>query len=471
MVRAAVPPRWQLAFGLLLFVAACSHAAPLVSRPADGTRSLVIRNVAVFDAPRAVLLDGVHDVLVRDGRIATIGSPGLVAPGTAELDGHGGTLLPGLIDAHTHTGSLADPPTRVTLPNIGANLAAFLYAGVTTVLDLGSLTPAVFRARAQVADGSLLGPRLYAAGPMITAPGGHPVEVLQVALPWWARWYVIPRATRQVGNAAEGRQAVEGLLPERPDIIKIAVDVREGVVPRLDLDTIASITAAAHAAGIRTIAHIGSSAEAVDAIRGGADALAHGSWRDELSDEAVALLAESRAPVIVTIHVWDLMEHARHSLDDFTPLEREVAGPATLSAWLAAPSLDHEPTLAPFVRAVTAGHDARRRNVLKLRAAGVPILAGSDACNPGDFPGAGLHQEITKLVEAGLTPGEALRAATFENARFLAGASADFGEIAVGKRADLLLVAGDPVTHIADLGRIAHVILDGAVLVRHAPQQ
>ena len=76
--------------------------------------------------------------------------------------------------------------------------------------------------------------------------------------------------------------------------------------------------------------------------------------------------------------------------------------------------------------------------------AGVPVLAGSDACNPGNLPGAGLHLELAKLVEAGLTPGEALRTATIDNARFIAGDRADFGEIAAGKRADLVLVRGDP---------------------------
>jgi imidazolonepropionase-like amidohydrolase len=99
----------------------------------------------------------------------------------------------------------------------------------------------------------------------------------------------------------------------------------------------------------------------------------------------------------------------------------------------------------------------------------VTILAGSDACNPGALPGAGLHLELARLVEAGMSPGEALRAATWTNARFLAGESADFGEIADGKRADLVLVAGDPVAKVADLGRIAHVILDGVVLERKRP--
>ena len=122
--------------------------------------------------------------------------------------------------------------------------------------------------------------------------------------------------------------------------------------------------------------------------------------------------------------------------------------------------------MAAFLHAAAAGHEARRRNVARLRAANIPLLAGSDACNPGQLPGAGLHLELAKLVDAGLAPAEALRVATWSNARFLAGEDADFGEIAPGKRGDLVLVAGDPTADIAVLGRITQVVLDGTVLER-----
>jgi hypothetical protein len=146
--------------GILLGVLSCAREAPLVVRPAAPSRSLVLKNVRVFDAPGARLLDGLHDVVVREGRIAAITPAGGPAEGTPAIDGHGGTLLPGLVDVHTHTGSTPGPPWKVGgLPDVGANLAAFLYAGVTTVLDLGSLAPAVFDTRAQVRSGALLGPR------------------------------------------------------------------------------------------------------------------------------------------------------------------------------------------------------------------------------------------------------------------------------------------------------------------------
>jgi imidazolonepropionase-like amidohydrolase len=453
---------------VVVLAAACRHDAPLMSRPQAATRSVVLRNVRVFDVQSAALLEGPRDVVVRDGRIAAIDQPGVPAAGMSEIDGRGETLLPGLVDVHTHTGSTPAPPWSIgVLPDVGANLGAYLYAGVTTVLDLGNLTPAVFRERESVAKGEQLGPRVLVAGPVFTAPGGHPAEVLRAWLPWYLRWYVLPRATREVATPDEGRAAVAALLPERPDILKMAIDGGpRNDVPSLTADTIAAITAAGHAAGVRSIAHVGNSEEAIRSVRGHVDALAHAPWREEISDEAVSAIAGARVPVVVTLAVWDVAGEPRTRDADLLPIEREVASPAVLKA-LFAPPPPPDADMTAFLRVAASNHDARRRNVAKLRAAGVTVLAGSDSCNPGDFPGAGLHLEITKLVEAGLTPGQALRAATWENARFLGGEAADFGAIAVGKRADLVLVAGDPTARIADLGRITHVLLEGTVLERH----
>jgi imidazolonepropionase-like amidohydrolase len=452
---------------LLACAAGCTHDAPLVARAPSGSRTVVVRNVRVFDAPRAQLLDGPRDVFVRDGIIRTVDPPGVYAPGAVEIDGRGGTLLPGLVDVHTHTGSTPRPPWQVgKLPDIGENLAAFLYAGVTTVLDLGNLSPAVFRTRDEVTNGDQLGPRLYAAGPIFTAPGGHPAEVLRAYLPWYLRWYVLPRATREVATPDDAKRAVAALLPERPDFLKIALDGGpDGDIPRLAPETIAAITLAGHLSGVRTVAHIGDSQDVINAVRSSVDALAHAPWREEISDEAVRAIAMAHLPVIVTLAIWDVAGAPRRRAEDFLPIEREVAQPDVMTALLG-PAPPPDPFMAASMRAAAEAHEARRRSIAKLRAAGVTVLAGSDGCNAGQFPGAGLHLELAKLVDAGLTPAEALRAATWENARFLMRDRTDFGEIAVGKRGDLVLVAGDPTARIDEVGRITHVVLDGMVLER-----
>src|SRR5262249_36161585 len=182
---------------------------------------------------------------------AAIDQPGVAAAGLPEIDGGGETLLPGLVDVHTHTGSTAAPPWSIgVLPDVGANLGAYLYAGVTTVLDLGNLTPAVFGEGAAVARGEQLGPRVLAAGRVFTAPGGHPAEVLRQWLPWYLRWYVVPRATREVATPEAGKAAVAALLPSKPDILKLAVDggARDGR-PTLTVGTIPAGPGAGNHAG------------------------------------------------------------------------------------------------------------------------------------------------------------------------------------------------------------------------------
>jgi imidazolonepropionase-like amidohydrolase len=236
-------------------------------------------------------------------------------------------------------------------------------------------------------------------------------------------------------------------------------------VPVFDDATIAAVIAAGHAAGVRSIVHVGSSDEALQAVRAGADALAHSPWRDEISDETVAAIAAAQVPVVPTLAVFDVSSILRTRESDFLPIEHQVAQ-AGIIAKLIAPPPKLDEGFAAYMRVAAAAHDARRRNVAKMRAAGVTILVGSDACNPGQFPGAGMHVELAKLVDAGMTAGEALRAATFENARFLAGEDADFGEIAVGKRGDLVMVGGDPTSDIAKLGGIERVVVDGVVLER-----
>ncbi len=440
-----------------------------VTRVTEGRSACVIRNVRVFDAPRAALLDGARDVVVRDGRIALVAPAGVAGGGLAEVDGRGGTLMPGLVDAHAHTGGIASPPWHTELPAAEENLGAFLYAGVTTVLDAGGLTPAVFQLRDRVRSGAVVGPHLYAAGPMFTGPHGHPVGLMRANLPFWLGWYVLPRIAREVATPEAARQAVADLLPDRPDVIKIAVDDLPPGEPRIATEVIAAIVARAHENQVRVVAHIGQSRDVIDAIGAGVDALMHEVYADAITPEAIAAGVAAHVPVVATIGIFDAVEEqGMLRLDGRAPITREIANPAVVQALSVFPGDQERERMTALNARIRAGHAVRRANVAALRAAGATILAGSDAVNAGQFAGAGLHDELAKLVEAGMTPGEALRVATYDNARFLGGAQADFGEVAAGQRADLVLVAGDPTADIAAAQRITRLWLDGVELRRHA---
>jgi imidazolonepropionase-like amidohydrolase len=451
-----------------LLLAGCGGGHAFVTPAPDARPSYVIRNVRVFDSPHAQLLEGLRDVEVRDGRIAAIGSPTIPGAGLPEVDGHGGTLLPGLVDVHTHTTGSANPPWMSGLPAQQENLGAFLYAGVTTVLDAAALTPAIFDVRARVGRGALLGPHMYAAGPMFTAPNGHPVGVLRATMPRLVLWYVRPRLAREVATPEAARQAVADLLPNHPDFIKIAADDVFPGEPRIGTDVMAAIVARAHEGHVRAVAHVGRSRDVVDAVGAGVDALMHDVYVEPITAEAVAAIARAHVPVVVTIGIWDAVEElGTRDLEKRSAITRQVAQPTVLGALSAFPDDAERARFEAASHPLREGHAARRSNVAALRAGGVTILVGSDAASPGQFPGAGLHDELAKLVESGMTPGEALRAATYDNARFLADGPAAFGEVAAGQRADLVLVDGDPTTDIAATQRIVRVWLDGVELRRH----
>jgi len=292
---------------------------------------------------------------------------------------------------------------------------------------------------------------------------------LRANLPFWASWYVVPRIAREVATSDAARQAVADLLPEHPDVIKIGVDDLVPGEPRIANDVLAAIVARAHEAGLRAVAHIGRSRDVVDSINAGVDALMHDVYTDEISDEAVARIAAAHMPVVATISIWDGAEQlGTLRTETVSPLTRDIAKPGVLTALSAFPNDEERDRRTSMLAPLRDGHAARRANLVKLRAAGVTILVGSDAVNAGQFPGAGLHEELVKLVEAGMPAGEALRAATYDNAHFLVGAQADFGEVAPGQHADLVMVEGDPTSDIGATQRITHVWLEGVELARHA---
>ncbi|WAS96465.1 amidohydrolase family protein [Nannocystis punicea] len=372
---------------------------------------LVIRDVRLFDGEAVVARTS---VAVQGDRVVAVGPDLVVAAGATVVEGAGRTLLPGLIDAHTHVQS----PDQ---------LRQALVFGVTTELDMFTL-PAVsgpLRKAVAGAGGRLLAD-FRSAGILATAPGGHGTEY----------GFAIPTLT----GPDQAPAFVAARLAEGSDYLKIVLDDGSGfglTLPTLAVDTVRALVEAAHARGLTTVVHVSSQREAIAALEAGADGLAHVFADGPASDAFVALARDKQVFVADTLAVlFGLCEpgHGKAIADD--PELKPFLGPAdarALSAtWpIALPAGACEHVLA---------------SVGALHRAGVPLLASTDAPNPGTVHGASLHDELALLVRAGLPATAALAAATSVPAdRFKL---SDRGRVAAGKRADLLLVRGDPTTDI-----------------------
>lgn len=394
------------------------------ARPLD----LLVRDVQVFDGEQT--LSTKMQVGVRDGRIVSVEAV-TTAAAREVVDGAGMTLLPGLIDAHAH----------VQTP---ASLRQALRFGVTTELDMFTV-PAVSRPLRRLERGKH-GAGLAdfrSAGILATAPGGHGTEY----------GIEIPTLT-----AADQAQAfVDARLAEGSDYIKIVLDDGGALgkpIPTLALDVVRAVVDATHARGKLAVVHVSSQREAIAAIEAGADGLAHVFFDAPPTPAFVELAARREVFVADTLAVvFSLCDGGRGRALAADPKVAPMLAPDDARALGRS---FHARLKAP------PSCDAPRRAVRELHAAGVEILASTDAPNPGTMHGASMHDELALLVEAGLTPAQALRAATSAPARRFA--LVDRGRVAPGLRADLLLVRGDPTQDIRATRDIVGVWKQGARL-------
>ncbi len=392
----------------LAALTACSQppvtAAPVTAAPVSATLAFV--DATVFDGEAwsehvTVLVDG--DEIVALG-------PGTPVPeGATTIDAHGQTLLPGLIDGHTH----------VQAPG---QLAAALMFGVTTEIDMFTLPLLARTLRAEQAEtGAPHRADLVSAGYLATAPGGHGTEY----------GFEIPTLSAP-GEAATW---VDARLDEGSDFIKIVYDDGSGYdsdIPTLDRPTLEALIEASHARDTIAVVHIASQREAIEALRAGADGLAHLFLDEAPTPQFLEAARSGDAFVVGTLSVlFALCDGTRGA---------PLADDPRVRPWLSPPDDGSLRRGMPMVRAGGCQH--AMRTTKQLHDAGVELVAGTDAPNPGTVHGASLHDELALLVEAGLPTAAALRAAT--SAPAAAFGLTDRGRIAPGQRADLVLVQGDP---------------------------
>ncbi len=383
--------------------------------------SFAIRNARVFDGER--VLDRAT-VIVRAGRIESVSPEATVPAGLDIVDGAGKTLLPGLIDAHTHSYGMA--------------LSDAVRFGVTTELDMFA-TPTVIRdhrgrreslARSDAAD-------LYSAGFLATVDGGHGTQ-FGIAVP-------------TLRSIAEVPDWIDQRLAEGSDYIKVVYEPGiPWVFKSVDEAMLKALVAATHERQRMAVVHVSRLKPAKQALQADADGLVH-LFADQPADaEFIALAKTSGAFIVPTLAVNAGIEGSRES--------RRFAADPRWQSRLSAAQRDTlvgqwEPRIAHFklAHAMSA--------VRQLRDAGVDVLVGTDAPNPGTAHGISMHHELELLVQAGLTPLEALAGATSVAARRFK--LSDRGRIAPGARADLVLVSGDPTRDILDTRNLERVWKNG----------
>lgn len=387
--------------------------------------STLVQDVRVFDGKavherRSVLFDG--------ARVVDADFRGPAPAGARIVQGAGRTLLPGLIDAHTHAFRQLDLP---------------VLFGVTTQIDMFTAVPVMQDAKRSMAAGRHAGQAdLFSAGTLATAPGGHGTQ------------FGVPIPT--LSSPGEAQAFVDARIAEGSDFIKIVLEAGghgAGAMNSLDIATATALIEAAHRRGKLAVVHVSTEKDARAALEAGADALVHlflGPAPNATAVDSLARLAKrKKAFVIPTFTVMESMAGVRGDdllgdADLAALVGRE--GATTLKARYGQQA---RPQLLAMPKAVTAA----------LARAGVPILAGTDAGNAGTLYGISMHRELAALVEAGLTPTAALAAATSAPAAaFRLGRR---GCIAMGCKADLLLVEGDPTRDITATRRIVEVWKDG----------
>ena len=416
----------------VLATAVLAMAPPVVGLAAG--QSWAVSGVRVFDG-ETVLENAT--VVVVDGLISVV-EPGAQVPPDAEtIDGTGRTLLPGFLDGHAH--SFDDALHRAVV------------FGTTTVLDM--FTEPGFAAeqqRLREAGEPTDRATLFSAGILATAPGGHGTQ------------YGMEIPT--LSTPAEAADWVAARVAEGSDFIKIVVEdgtIIDFPTPTLDLPTVAALTTAAREHGKLAVAHATTVSGSRLALAAGVDALVH-IFAD--SAPPADLVADAAARDIFVVPTLTVLESLGGSPSAAAMTDDPHVGPLMTLREQAQVASTYPRDAAGGFRLANAVETVRA-----LHQAGVPIIAGTDAPNPGTSHGISMHREFELLASAGLSPAEVLAAATSVPAD--AFGLDDRGRIAPGMRADLVLVEGNPLEDLTRTRAIVGVWKGGHAVDRSKPEE
>jgi imidazolonepropionase-like amidohydrolase len=398
--------------------------------------------------------------LVENGRIVKVGKKGAVQPpaGAVRMDLSGKTVIPALIDAHVHLGYQKDlvySAGNFTRENVIDQLNRYAYCGVAAVMSLGTdLGDLPFELRAEQAAGKLGGALYRTAGRGVAAPNAGPGTP------------ELKPSAYGVATEDEARRAVREQIAKKVDFIKIWVDDRSGTVNKLSPALYRAVIDEAHKHGTRVIAHVYYLDDAKDLVRAGIDGFAHLVRDREMDDEVIALIKQKNVLVMPNLAISENGTHVEAPmwLDD--ALLREVAPAAVIDRV----KTSYRNRSAEAVERAQKTNRDMQRSLAKLNAAGARIGFGTDAGAIRDhFYAYTDHRELQLMVNAGMTPAQALTAATVTSADFLR--LKDHGTLDPGKNADFIVLDANPLDDIANTRKIAKVYLRGQELDRPAIRQ
>jgi imidazolonepropionase-like amidohydrolase len=398
-----------------------------------------------------------------EGRILALESSGPVVGDAPYVDARRMTVLPGLVNAHVHIarGGMFGTTEPIDVFQIVRNLRSTLRAGVTSVGDMGCPLPLILSLREQVRRFPQAGPSLVCAGPLVTVPGGYPLDWLTGAV---ARLGVAAPCRSEI----QGRATVAHLAAAGVNHIKLALMHRsysDRRIPVMSVDTARAVVCEAHRLGLRVFAHAHTRQDQGVAIDARVDALMHSCF-DTLDGDMIRRIRDQGVVVCPTLWVFEgILEGVRQHLYRDDRYRRGVS-PRIQSEWerfYRAYTVAGDVLPAGIAGGLPKGRlqEATRTaaaNLMLLKEAGVRIAFGNDAAY-----GMCVHHrpldELLAMHRSGMSAAECLRSATSEAAALLG--LSDRGLLEEGRRADLLVVNGDLERDLSALENVRQVFVAG----------
>jgi imidazolonepropionase-like amidohydrolase len=423
--------------------------ASVAVAPAAQAETTLLSGFTLIDGTGAPPKPGMA-MLIDDGRIGWLGKAG-AAPkkaGATTVNLAGKYVMPGLIDLHVHIGTVRDldqQAANFTTENVEKDLRTYASYGVTTVQSMGTDGDTIFAIRDKERAGRPTMARVYTAGQGLVFKGGYGG---------------VPGINHPITTADEARKEVDAQVAKHVDFIKFWLDDELNTMPKMPPELTKAIIDEAHARGMRVLAHVFYLDDAKRLVAQGVDGFVH-SVRDQPIDAAfiAAMKAHGTWQVAPTLSREEAV-HAFGAPNPITkdPFFQQSISPAAL-AGLESPEREKKMTANPAWPRLPAFDKMAKVNFLKQVKAGIPYGFGTDAGPPGRVPGYSEHWELAGMVEAGLTPLQAITAATSKAATWLK--NPDIGTLAQGKWADLVVLDADPTKNIANSRKIAAVYVAG----------